>query len=52
MFRRFHKQLNHRLTMFCNPWLTSFTKRADRATHQKAAFFTFPGGQWVTTKHL
>jgi len=34
-------QLNFRLTMFCDPYLPSVTKRAELATLQTAAIFTF-----------
>ena len=34
-------QLNSRLTIFCDPYLSSFTKRAELATLQTAALFTF-----------
>jgi len=34
-------QLNTRLTMFCDPYMSSFTKRAELATLQTAALFTF-----------
>ena len=33
-------QLNSRLTMFCDQYMSSFTKRAELTTLQAAALFT------------
>ena len=40
-FRMLCIQLNSRLTMFCDPCLTSFTKRAELTSLQTAALYTF-----------
>jgi len=34
-------QLNTRLTMFCDPYMSSFTKKTELATLQTAALLTF-----------